>query len=436
MSLATPDKLRTLQRKLYAKAKAEPQFRFYLLHDKVWRADILAHAWALAKANGGAAGVDGIGFAQIEAAGLERWLSALREELRTKSYRPSPVRRVMIPKPGGGTRPLGIPTIRDRVVQGAVKLVIEPIFEADLDPSAYGYRPKRSAADAIREVHKLLQYGYTDVVDADLSQYFDTIPHAQVMRCVARRIVDREVLRLIKMWLRAPVEETDGEGRRRLTGGKGTSCGTPQGGVISPLLANLYMNRLLKYWRISACPEAFRARIVNYADDFVILSRGHAAQALMWTRDVTARMGLSLNEAKTSLRDARVEWFDFLGYTFGPHWRRADGQRYLGTSPSKKSVQRLKDKVKAILVPGNIGAWPEVRDRLNRLLRGWAGYFGYGSRKAAYRAINDHVQDRVRHFLARRHKLGKRGTRQLTGRQIHGSLGVLRLLYGVPISPA
>jgi RNA-directed DNA polymerase len=429
MSLATPDNIRKLQRKLYAKAKAEPEFRFYLLYDKVWRADILAHAWALAKANGGAAGVDGVGFVQIEAAGLEQWLTALREELRTKIYRPQPVRRVMIPKPGGGERPLGIPTIRDRVVQSAVKLVIEPIFEADLEPSAYGYRPNRSAVDAIREVHKLLQYGYTEVVDADLSKDFDTIPHAQAMQCVARRIVDRHVLHLIKMWLKAPVEETDGEGRRRLTGGKVSTRGTPQGGVISPLLANLYMNRLLKFWRISGRTKVFRAYIVNYADDFVILSRGHAAEALTWTRDATARMGLSLNEAKTSLRDARVERFDFLGYTFGPHWRRDSGQRYLGASPSKKSVQRLKGKVKAILVPGNKGPWPEVRDRLNSLLEGWAGYFGYGSRKAAYRGINDHVQDRVRHFLARRHKISERGTRQLTGRHIHGTLGVLRLSY-------
>src|SRR6266508_4769505 len=220
MSLSTPIAIRTLQRKLYRKAKAEPAFRFYLLYDKIHREDILRHAYALARFNAGAPGVDGMTFAAIEAAGLEEWLAGLREELISKTYRPDPVRRVMIPKPGGGERPLGIPTIRDRVVQTAAKLVLEPIFEADLDPNAYGYRPKRSAQDAIRKVHQLLCSGYTDVVDDDLSKYFDTIPHCELMQCVARRIVDRDVLRLIKMWLKVPVEEKDDQGNRRMTGGK------------------------------------------------------------------------------------------------------------------------------------------------------------------------------------------------------------------------
>src|SRR5215210_2261206 len=235
MSLATPETIRSLQRKLYLKAKAEPDFRFYLLYHKIHRADILRHAYALARSNGGAPGVDGVSFAMIEAAGLEVWLARLQEGLVRKTYRPEPVRRVMIPKPGGGERPLGIPTIRDRVVQTAAKLVLEPIFEADLDPNAYGYRPKRSAQDAIRKVHQLLCSGYTDVVDADLSKYFDTIPHCELMQCVARRIVDRDVLRLIKMWLKVPVEEKDDHGNRRMTGGKQNTRGTPQGGVISPL---------------------------------------------------------------------------------------------------------------------------------------------------------------------------------------------------------
>src|SRR5262252_5874244 len=233
MSLATPIAIRTLQRKLYGKAKAEPGFCFYLLYDKIYREDILYHAHALARTNAGAPGVDGKTFAAIEASGLEKWLTGLREELILKTYRPDPVRRVMIPKHGGGERPLGIPSIRDRVIQTAAKIVLEPIFEADMEPSAYGYRPKRSAQDAIRKVHKLVCEGYTDVVDADLSKYFDTIPHCELLQCVAQRIVDRDVLRLIKMWLQAPVEERDENGKRRLTGGKDHHCGTPQGGVAT-----------------------------------------------------------------------------------------------------------------------------------------------------------------------------------------------------------
>ena len=212
MSLTTPIQIRTLQRKLYLKAKAEPAYRFYLLYDKIYREDILAHAYQLAKANEGAPGVDEQNFREIESMGREEWLAGIREELRAKTYQPQPVRRVMIPKPGGGERPLGIPTMRDRVVQTAAKLVLEPIFEADFDPNAYGYRPKRSGQDAIRKVHQLLCSGYTDVVDADLSKYFDTIPRCELMQCVARRIVDREVLRLIRMWLKVPVEERDEKG--------------------------------------------------------------------------------------------------------------------------------------------------------------------------------------------------------------------------------
>ncbi len=245
MSLATPDKIRSLQRKLYGKAKAEPDYRFYLLYDKICRADILEHAYALARDNAGAPGVDGIDFKQIEAAGVEKWLAGLRGDLVSKTYRPQAVRRVTIPKPGGGERPLGIPTIRDRVAQTAAKLVLEPIFEADFEDNAYGYRPKRSAGDAIGRVHRHILSGHTDVVDADLSKYFDTIPHRDLMQSVARRIVDRHVLHLIKMWLEAPVEERDEDGTRRMKSGKSDRRGTPQGGVVSPLLANLYMNRSL-----------------------------------------------------------------------------------------------------------------------------------------------------------------------------------------------
>ena len=427
MNLTTPEKIRSLRRKLYVKAKAEPDFRFYQLYDKVWREDILHHAYRLARSNKGAPGVDGVSFAMIEAAGLENWLSGIRDELRGKTYRPQPVRRVLIAKPGGGTRPLGIPTIRDRVVQGAVKLVIEPIFEADLDPSAYGYRPKRSAGDATQMVHELLCRGYTDVVDADLSKSFDTIPHGELLQSVLRRIVDRNVLRLIKLWLRSPVEETGGDGKRRMSGGKKSRRGVPQGGTLSPLLASLYMNRFLKSWRQSGQGHRLRAEIVNYADDFVILSRGHAREALAWTRQVMGRLGLTLNEAKTSVREARQESFDVLGYSFGPHWFRKDGHWYLGASPSKRSVSRLKAKVRGVLGPGNHAPWPEVRDQLNSMLRGWSHDFDHGTRMPAYRAVNNAVYEAVRHFLVRRHKVSSRGTRRFPDRVVFGELGVIRL---------
>jgi len=428
MSLTTPEKISSLQRKLYGKAKAEPAYRFYLLYDKIYRSDILEHAYALARHNDGAPGVDEVTFETIEASGLEGWLTALREDLVLKPYRRQPVRRAMIPKPGGGERPLGIPTIRDRVVQTAAKLVLEPIFEADLEDCAYGYRPKRSALDAVQAAHRQIRRGYTDVVDADLSKYFDAIPHRELMRSVARRICDPHVLRLIKLWLSCPVEERDGKGRRRMSGGKSNKRGTPQGGVISPLLANLYMNRFLKFWRMRGCGAAFRAHLVNYADDFVILSCGHAEEALTWTRAAMTRLGLSLNEAKTSIKDARTEGFDFLGYTLGPKFAPQNGRKYLGASPSRKSVQRIKDKIGDLLRPRNKGPWPQVRNRLNRLLAGWSAYFSYGTRTSAYRAVDLHVGGRVRRFLAKRHKEPGRGTRQFSWSNIHGKFGVASLV--------
>ncbi len=427
MSLTTPDKIRDLQIKLYRKAKNEPGFRFYQLYDKVYREDVLLHAYRLAKANDGAPGVDGESFRDIESRGREEWLNGLRKDLHDKTYKPQPVRRKMIDKPGGGERPLGIPTIRDRVAQTAAKLILEPIWEADLEPNVYGYRPRKSAQDAIRKVDELLHRGYTNIVDADLSKYFDTIPHSELLQCVARRIVDGQMLHLIKMWIKAPVEERDENGKRRVTGGKDNDRGTPQGGVVSPALANLYMNRMLKGWRQTRRGEQYQAHIVNYADDFVILSRGKAKEALEWTREVLGRLELTLNEKKTSLRNARRERFDFLGYTFGPHINPRDGGEYIGYSPSNKSVGRIKQKVGELLERRNGAPWEEVCAKLNGKLQGWQQYFNCGSKGRAYKAVDEYVYDRVRNFLRRRHKVSSQGTRQFSSERVYGSLGVLRL---------
>jgi len=429
MSLTTPEKIRSLQRKLYLKAKQEPAFRFYQLYDKVYRRDILEHAYLRCKANGGAPGVDGMTFEQIEGKGREPWLDRLGKELHDKTYRPDPVRRVMIPKPGGGERPLGIPTIRDRVVQTAAVLVLEPIFEADFVDEAYGYRPQRSALDAVKAVQQSLKEGYTQVVDADLSKYFDTIPHRELLKSVARRIVDRQMLRLIRMWLKVPVEERDDDGNRRMTGGRRSKKGTPQGGVISPLLANIYMHRFLRYWHGQGKGEQFKARIVNYADDFVILSGGRAQEAMEWTDEVMKRLGLTLNPTKTCVRDAWKETFDFLGYTYGRQMvYTRKGVRQMDARPSKRSIERVKRKLHEVLRPWNTGAWSEVAERVNRIVVGWSNYFNHGTLFFAYRAVDNHLYDRVRHFLRRRHKVKSGGTSLLpTGKSLR-EWGIVRLL--------
>jgi RNA-directed DNA polymerase len=314
-----PDQVERLRKKLYEKAKREPDFRFYSLYDKVCWAATLHRAYRQAKANAGAAGVDGVRFEDIEAYGEDRWLAELRQELLEETYHPQPVRRVMIPKPGGGERPLGIPTIRDRVAQTAVVLLLEPIFEVDFEDNVYAYRPERSAHDALAEVRKRLYGGQEHVVDADVTQYFDTIPHAELLQSVARRVADGKILRLLKLWLKSPVEERDEGGNRRMTGGKKSKRGTPQGGVVSPLLANIYINRLLRHWRKTGASERL-GQIVSYADDFVIVcaSRRQAEESLSMVSHWLEKLGLAIHPTKTRLCHAREEPFDFLGYTFGP----------------------------------------------------------------------------------------------------------------------
>jgi len=391
----------------------------------VWREDILAHAYACCRANGGAPGVDGESFEDIEASGVSHWLHTVQEEVRTERYRPQTVRRVMIPKPGGvGQRPLGIPTIRDRVVQTAATLVLEPIFEADFDDAAYGYRPKRSALDAVRAVRRALDLGRTEVVDADLSKYFDTIPHAALLTSVARRVSDRRMLHLIKMWLKAPVEETDVSGNRRWSGGKKATQGTPQGGVASPLLANIYMHRYIKAFRKYALDRQYGATLVTYADDFVVLCRHDATEVLETTRRWMASIGLTLNETKTRVCDARCEPFTFLGYTFGPMYSPRTGGRYLGARPSNTAIARVKERIRQHLRPGNQAPWPEVVVPLNRTVRGWATYFSYGSVTKARRGVQRYLYHTVRRFLCRRHKVKGGGYRQFPDTRLCGELSV------------
>lgn len=367
-------------------------------------------------------------FEDIEAAGLERWLAAVQEALHTETYRPQPVRRVLIPKPGGtGERPLGIPVIRERVVQAAALLILQPIFEADLEPTAYGCRPGRTALKAVQAVHRALCAGHTEVIDADVSSYFDTIPHADLMKSLARRLSDRRMLRLLKMWLKAPVAERAEGGGGRFGGGKQARRGTPQGGVVSPLLANVYMNRYLRVFRLRGLDRRYGARLVNYADDFVVLCRHGATEVLAQSRRWLTQMGLTLNERKTRVCDGRREAFTFLGYTFGPMRSRKDGHGYLGAAPAKKAVKRVKGRIRGILRPGNQAAWGEVKGELNRVLRGWANYFAYGTRLMAYRAVDHYVYDRVRRFLRRRHKVPSRGTRRFPAEEVFGELGVFQL---------
>ena len=426
MGLVTPPGIRELRGKLYRKAKQEREYRFYTLYDKVWREDILTFAWHLSRANGGAPGTDGQTFADIEAYGVEKWLTELAEEVRTERYRPSPVRRVMIGKPGGaGERPLGIPTIRDRVVQTAARLILEPIFEADFDQAAYGYRPGRSALQAVEKVHASLKEGRTQVLDADLSKYFDSIPHQELLRSVARRVVDRAMLHLIKMWLKSPVEETDEKGRKRLTGGKKAKRGIPQGGAISPLLANIYMHRYIRAFRRAGIDRKLGATLVTYADDLVVLCRRGCEGALKVTKAWMEQMGLELNMQKTRVLNATEEHFDFLGYTFGPVYHKPTGDKYLGAEPSKKAVKRLRANIRGVLRSGNMEPWEVVAEKLNRILSGWANYFSYGTIAKTRRAVDFYVQGRVRHFLRRRRKIRTRGTAQIPEKMVFGELGVL-----------
>ena len=424
--LTTPEKIQNLRQQLHQKAKDEPSFRFYTLYDKVYRRDILSHAYELAKEKGGSAGVDGLTFKDIEKdGGLEPFLRKLEEELKTETYQPMPLRRVFIPKADGGQRPLGIPTIRDRVAQGAALLVLEPIFEADMPPNAYAYRAELSAHDAIKHVHRLLREGYVDVVDADLSKYFDTIPHSELLKSVARRVSDGKILKLIKLWLKMPAEERTEKGRRKLTGGGGR--GTPQGGVISPLLANIYMRRFLLAWEKWGLPKKLRAHVVNYADDFVILCRRTADRARGVAEKIIEGMKLTMNAQKTRTVNAWKEPFNFLGYTFGPCFEPRGAQIYLGAKPERKRLLRFDRANQELLKKLWVDAENEVIAALNRRLIGWVGYYSYGTLSDAYRMADRLTARRVRTWLCRRYRVETRGTRQFPEEELYSKYWLFSL---------
>jgi group II intron reverse transcriptase/maturase len=433
MKLETPENIRTLQRKLYRKAKQEPGYRFYALYDKVCRADILEFAYRLVRASKGSPGIDGQSFEAIEAGeGVAAFLAKLEEALRNKRYKPSPVKRVLIPKAKGGKRPLGIPTVRDRVAQMAVKLVIEPIFEADFCDSSYGFRPKRSAHDAVDAVVAALQTGHTEVIDADIAKCFDTIPHANLLATVAERISDGGILHLIKLWLKAPVVEEGEDGKKRTVGGgKANRQGTPQGGVISPLLANLYLHLMDRIWKKYELDVKLGARMVRYADDFVVLCRKGTKRAMEVIQRILTRLGLTLSPTKTRELDSRRESFQFLGFAIGIKKSIRSGKPSTHVEPSKEALKGIRQRI-TYLTRREMTCVPlkAVMEIVNQTLQGWVEYFHYRNCSSALSKVRWHVEERVRTQLRKRHKIRHRmaGYTRFSRQKLYDQYG----LYKVP----
>lgn len=395
-TLGTPTKLRELQRKLYERAKKDPRFRFYALYDKVYRSDVLEHAYRLARANAGAPGPDGQTFEDIEQTGIVELLEGLSEELRTKKYRPGPVRRVYIPKANGGERPLGIPNVRDRVVQTAAKLILEPIFEADFEEDSYGFRPGRDAHQALATIREALRSGMGWIIDADVESYFDSIPHDRLMKAVAERVVDGAMLALVKAFLAAPViDERDGGGPRK------SRQGTPQGGVISPLLANIYLHLVDRNFRRRVQAGDLEGRLIRYADDFVLLSPRRPLKERAWLDEILARLGLRLHPTKTRVLYAPEAHFDFLGHRILVTCSIRDGRRGNLMDVSKKSLARIRDELRQRT--RNTGlSLDELIAGLNLYIRGAAHYFRHVVRRRLC-SLDFYVQSRIARWWSRKH---------------------------------
>ncbi|KHE93562.1 MAG: group II intron reverse transcriptase/maturase [Candidatus Scalindua rubra] len=426
--LKTPEKIRNLQRKLYQKAKQEKECRFYLLYDKVYRMDILSHAYSRVRANRGASGVDQVTFESIETMeeGAEGYLKRLAAELFAKRYKPMPVRRVYIPKADGNKRPLGIPTVKDRIVQMAVKIVIEPIFEADFCANSYGFRPNKNAHQAMDDISFQLRKGKTQVIDADIARYFDTILHNKLLNLVSERIVDNHILRLIKMWLKAPVVEEREDGKKKYIG---NSKGTPQGGVISPLLANIYLNVLDTTWKLKKVQERYGARLVRFADDCVALCSGNPQRVLGGIKTVLEDLGLSLNEDKTKVVDAKNDSFDFLGFTTRLAKSSKTGRKYPLIRPSKKAIKHIRAEIKGLTMRRNLSLPKDVvLYKLNEVVRGWTGYFYYQNCSKDLSALKNYLEERVRIYLRRKKADRHRGYKAYPCGYLYNVLG----LYKIP----